>query len=119
MRACRTCHKPFEPAAFQARKGNWQCLPCRNAYERALVAKKRGTPPRVFLTAEEHYRRMLIRVSTRDAVRRGKLTKLPCEVCQAAPAEAHHDDYSKPFEVRWLCRHHHRQHHLSVEARSA
>jgi hypothetical protein len=26
-------------------------------------------------------------------------------------AEAHHDDYSKPFEVRWLCRMHHRAVH--------
>jgi hypothetical protein len=33
----------------------------------------------------------------------GKLTPEPCEVCGADNAVAHHDDYSKPTEVRWLC----------------
>lgn len=28
--------------------------------------------------------------------------------------QAHHDDYSKPLEVRWLCPSHHKLHHLNV-----
>ena len=46
------------------------------------------------------------------AVRVGKLTKQTCEECGAEKAEAHHDDYAKPLEVRWLCRSHHRQWHV-------
>lgn len=38
------------------------------------------------------------------ALRRGKLTRQPCEECGDPKAEAHHDDYSKPLAVRWLCR---------------
>lgn len=45
------------------------------------------------------------------AIRKGKLTRQPCEECGAEKAEGHHDDYAKPLEVRWLCRTHHRQHH--------
>lgn len=45
------------------------------------------------------------------ALRKKLLTKQPCEECGAEKAEAHHDDYAKPLEVRWLCRSHHRQHH--------
>lgn len=37
--------------------------------------------------------------------------KQPCEVCGAEKSEAHHDDYTKPLSVRWLCRSHHRLHH--------
>ena len=37
--------------------------------------------------------------------------KRPCENCGALEVEAHHDDYDKPLEVRWLCRHDHRQLH--------
>lgn len=43
------------------------------------------------------------------AVRAGWLKRLPCEVCGSEKSEAHHDDYSKPLEVRWLCLPHHRE----------
>lgn len=47
-----------------------------------------------------------------NAVRDGKLTKMPCETCGTiAGVHAHHDDYSKPLEVRWLCPVHHKQWH--------
>src|SRR5688572_12175546 len=45
------------------------------------------------------------------AVRDGKLSKQPCEVCGGTNVEAHHDDYSKPLDIRWLCVEHHREHH--------
>jgi hypothetical protein len=38
------------------------------------------------------------------AQKRGRLARCPCERCGAEHAEKHHDDYSKPLEVRWLCR---------------
>lgn len=37
------------------------------------------------------------------AKKRGLLIKEPCEVCGYNVVEAHHDDYSKPLSVRWLC----------------
>lgn len=47
----------------------------------------------------------------RNAIRTGKLNKQPCEVCGDAKAEAHHDDYNRPLEVRWLCKKHHSEWH--------
>lgn len=47
----------------------------------------------------------------RRAVKSGKLTREPCEVCGSEIVHAHHDDYSKPLEVRWLCPHHHSVEH--------
>jgi hypothetical protein len=45
-----------------------------------------------------------------NAVRDGRLTRLPCEKCGGL-AEAHHDDYENSLDVRWLCLTHHRELH--------
>jgi hypothetical protein len=41
------------------------------------------------------------------AIRWGKIVKQPCEVCGSIEVHAHHEDYSKPLEVKWLCQQHH------------
>jgi len=47
-----------------------------------------------------------------NAIREGKLFPEPCEVCGGGRrTEAHHDDYAKPLNVRWLCAAHHKQWH--------
>lgn len=45
------------------------------------------------------------------ARRGGKLIPKPCGVCGNRTVHAHHDDYNKPLEVRWLCPRHHSQLH--------
>lgn len=47
----------------------------------------------------------------RRAVNDGRLVKQPCNVCGNTNVEAHHDDYSQPLSVRWLCKKHHEQQH--------
>ena len=37
------------------------------------------------------------------ALRKGTLTKLNCEECSRPDTQAHHEDYSKPLDVVWLC----------------
>lgn len=53
------------------------------------------------------------------ALKRGDLVKQPCQVCGAtdehARIDAHHDDYSKPEAVTWLCRSHHVRFHRSAQ----
>ena len=46
------------------------------------------------------------------AVASGKIVKQPCEICGSTyRIHGHHDDYSKPLNVRWLCSQHHKQWH--------
>lgn len=60
------------------------------------------------------------RAAFKWAVKSGKITRQPCEVCGAPKGEGHHDDYSKPFEVQWLCRKHHMElHRVNLEALAA
>ena len=49
------------------------------------------------------------------ARRFGDLIPEPCEVCWTEErVNAHHEDYSKPLAVRWLCPAHHRQRHSQL-----
>jgi hypothetical protein len=59
---------------------------------------------------EAHPERNKARTAVGNAVRDGKLARLPCLICGSA-AEAHHPDYSRPLDVVWLCPRHHKQAH--------
>lgn len=56
---------------------------------------------------------------TEKAMARGILKPRPCEVCGETglmadgrnKVQAHHDDYNKPLDVRWLCQEHHHEWH--------
>ncbi len=48
------------------------------------------------------------------ARRTGKLDAQPCERCGAEPAVAHHDDYSRPLDITWLCPKHHKARHREL-----
>lgn len=51
------------------------------------------------------------RLIANEAQRRGLLVKQPCEKCGTQRTQKHHDDYSKPLEIRWLCWHCHASEH--------
>ena len=51
---------------------------------------------------------------TKYAIQTGIVVRLPCEVCGCEKSEAHHDDYSKPLEVKWLCKNHHAEIHRKI-----
>lgn len=46
-----------------------------------------------------------------NAIRNGKFERKGCVVC-GEKAHAHHEDYSKPLEVVWLCPKHHSDYHM-------
>ena len=47
-----------------------------------------------------------------NAIRDGKLFIEPCQHCGSdSSVHAHHDDYAKPLNIRWLCAVHHSQWH--------
>lgn len=92
---CADCLATFIGAGRQLR-----CPPC----QKQSLKTRRNTPQ-----ARIQYQAQL---AARNAVSRGTLIKAPCEVCGTDRVHAHHDDYSKPLEVRWLCPLHHRHIHI-------
>jgi hypothetical protein len=86
----------------------------RNAHVEQYRAydRKRGWRP------PKDYFKVAVRRAVRDALANGTLKKMPCEVgsdCRGR-IEAHHDDYDKPLDVRWLCKKHHAEVHTQRDA---
>ena len=51
------------------------------------------------------------RNAVNNAIRDKRLKRMPCSVCGDTKSEAHHEDYSEPLDVNWLCFKHHRELH--------
>ncbi len=51
-------------------------------------------------------------VKVSKATKSGRLIRKSCEICGETRTHAHHDDYAKPLDVRWLCSVHHADWHL-------
>lgn len=81
-------------------------LPERRAHARAVTIRWREENP-------EAYR---AQTAVGNAIRDGKLKKGPCLFCGTERVHAHHTDYSKPLEVKWLCPKCHHRLHANFEA---
>ena len=78
----------------------------------------RRTKKGKFLTKEREKRyakkyrfKRLAKDAVNNAVRSGKLIKMPCVKCGSIKSQGHHPDYNKPLEVIWLCHEHHHEIH--------
>lgn len=45
------------------------------------------------------------------AIKTGELVPQPCVVCGTEKVHGHHEDYSRPLDVIWLCPAHHFERH--------
>jgi hypothetical protein len=136
---CCACKRKLPSKSYYlqtASPDGWrpQCIDCDRVYhhewqknnpDKVQVNRERyENTPKGKSKRKEIVRRYLInnrvKVRARQLVRnrifRGKLIKPDrCEEClQGAVVQSHHDDYSKPLEIKWLCR----QCHKEVGART-
>lgn len=64
----------------------------------------------------KHPERYIANVAVGNAIRDDKLFCQPCEICDSEhKIQAHHEDYSKPLEVNWLCKKHHDKLHEDLK----
>lgn len=74
----------------------------------------RQTPEYHKLWKEKNSQKYRAQTMVGNAVRDKRLFKEPCEVCgKKKGVHAHHDDYLKPLNVRWLCPVHHKEWHTN------
>jgi ribosomal protein S27AE len=134
MKTCTKCKEEKEIKCFSANNKSkdgraWWCKKCVNdhttlRYQANRTARKEyekmrdKQPHRKKLVleknkrqAKKHREKFRARDKTYKAIKSGALVRQPCQACGDPKVEAHHDDYSKPLDVRWLCHKHHREVH--------
>jgi predicted nucleic acid-binding Zn ribbon protein len=90
---------------------------CKNEMKKKYQLE-RGLPKSHSQSVKDHRERHPERARARwiayDAIKSGILVRGKCEVCDSSKVHAHHDDYSKPLEVQWLCSKHHSRGHIGM-----
>ncbi len=114
MRPCTKCGADFEPTPGQAKKKWWYCRACRSATwkrehdvyptYRKTHLKERRAWVREFEKRPHEKEKRKSRIAAQQAFKSGKITKTLCQRCGGESCEMHHNDYSKPLEVIWVCK---------------
>lgn len=134
MKECFKCGEEKPLSAFYRHKGMLdgrlnKCIECakrdvsqhRAANIEKIRAYDRGRgnrqPPEYMrqwrMKSPEKYR---AHMKLNNELRAGNMTKKPCEVCGSDDrVHGHHDDYSRPLDVRWLCASHHSEAHKAAK----
>lgn len=88
---------------------------------KAIRKKRRSSPEGKALHAihnkrssERNPEKVRARKELKLALNIGLVQKLPCRECGAEKVEGHHPDYSKPYDVVWLCTKHHNELHKGL-----
>lgn len=139
---CTTCDETKPLAEFHRDKNRsdghgFRCKACQKAYTRqryrdnreAILASNRAweaaNRERMNLLHRERHKRDRKKVEARNEVRKarrnGVLSKPDvCEDCSAkVELQAHHPDYDRPLDVRWVCRDCHTSIHNAERDRQA
>ncbi len=103
--ACKRCEHREYMRAYYWRNRDEMCETARRTRQRNLEEIRRQDRLRGFRPGDRE--KVQARQSVSNAIARGEMARGRCEVCGSTSTDAHHDDYSKPLSVRWLCRRHH------------
>ena len=114
--SCKKCLKERDAARYVQEKGyraeqhkKYMQTPVAKAIHKKSVEKWEAAHP---------FRRDA-QIALGNAIKGGRVKRLPCLVC-GEKAEAHHADYSRPLDVMWLCSGHHKEAHAaSIDEASA
>lgn len=120
--SCKSCLREYDkrrannPKRVKARKDYAKTEAGKEAARRASRNYNKNHPLRRYESCkkykEKNKKKSQCHGIVAYAVRCGNLKREPCEVCGCAKSHAHHDDYDKPLDVRWLCDTHHNEWHV-------
>jgi hypothetical protein len=105
---CKACHKAFIKAARAAKPDHYRAYELKRGQTTKRKRQKRKSLQRYRETNPIHVK---AHNAVARALRSGRLKRSPvCEQCakpdkptKSERLHAHHEDHTKPLEVRWLC----------------
>ena len=122
MKTCTTCkeQKPIEQFYRDKSKPGGRSCCCRTCrlvqWARTYAKNQHKIYGRVLAWRAKHPERRRAHKLVEKAIRLGEIIRQPCRVCSNPKTHAHHDDYSKPLDVVWLCSKHHIARHKELDA---
>jgi len=126
VKICSTCYETKPSTDFYKSAINkdglcGQCKICHNKKvnqgrkNKKLLSIKQVAPHKKFWL-QENKLKTKAHGEVGYAIQTGKLVRQPCERCGTTEhVVAHHEDYSKPLDVVWLCKHHHKERHMEID----
>ena len=116
LNKCKECAKKDSDENFKRKMldPNWQIK--ERERQRIKESKRRE------MGLVKSYKRKNISATIRkekygnysNAIRDNRLMPKPCEACGKNETQGHHEDYSKPLDVVWLCVRHHQDRHIHI-----
>lgn len=114
MQQCRFCKETVGQYIIQSRyplaNGDmcikYACHPCNRARTKKYYhANKERFRAIIYKSIEKHKEKQTARVALKAALNKGFMVRPDtCSVCNTpCKPHGHHDDYTKPLDVRWLC----------------
>ncbi len=128
LRRCKQCGKvkPIEEFHIaKVQKGKIVrprlCAVCKTKKDAKRLRDERKQKPVLIRERDKVYRQKSTykrnqSSKLRDAVRQDIIKRpIKCSICnRKVPIDGHHDDYSKPLKVRWLCKRCHKKIHKLI-----
>lgn len=113
---CPKCQSDREESEFSwtDKRRSSYCRECQSAIHAAWRKTRNGKASEgacAVRARERHPHKVKARNALYHEIRKGRMVKGACESHGAdcrGRVEAHHDDYARPLDVRWICQHHHR-----------
>ena len=94
---------------------SWRCRDCTRVKQNIQY----GHEPKRIWDRANRYKRKAHKI-VEYALMRGDLIREPCERCGTTDnVQAHHDDYSRPLDIMWLCPSHHGDRHSELRCGEA
>lgn len=99
--SCRQCSKKFwtYPSFIKAGEGFLCSNKCKYEWRSKNYKGEK--------TRKHSKLANIARAKLNHEINVGRVKRLPCKVCLEKKSHGHHEDYSKPLKVIWLCHKHH------------